>query len=328
MEIADIPFDEEEVDRPWWKGQSDGAFSIKSAWNLERMPGIRRPLFNELWHSTVMPSMSIFAWRLLNNFIPVDARLKEKGMVIVSKCCCCENIETIEHVFLNSSSVKEVWNYFGNLFNLQPPQTDFISIMFQFWKLSSPDVKRGHVRLLIPLLIFWFIWMMRNEAKFNDVCFTSSAIIRRVMAYLWKLYKAKCFKLVHWRGDLLVAKKIGFIFHSPSPTPPILCRWLPPPNGFWKLNSDGASKGNPGPLGAGGLIRDSRGKLIMAYYDFLGDQTNTFAELYGVSRGLHFAWELGCHNVWVELDAIAIIRIILTERELAASIIAHEYSHA
>ncbi|KAL0367744.1 UNVERIFIED_CONTAM: hypothetical protein Sradi_3664500 [Sesamum radiatum] len=34
MKIADIPFDEEEVDRPWWRGQSDGAFSIKSAWNL------------------------------------------------------------------------------------------------------------------------------------------------------------------------------------------------------------------------------------------------------------------------------------------------------
>ncbi|KAL0410603.1 UNVERIFIED_CONTAM: hypothetical protein Slati_3650000 [Sesamum latifolium] len=159
MKIADIPFDEEEVDRPWWKGQSDGAFSVKSAWNLVRMPGIRRPLLNELWHPTVMPSMSIFAWRLLNNFIPVDARLKEKGMVIVSKYCCCENIETIEHLFLNSSSVKE---------------------------------------------------------------------------------------------------KIGFNFHSPSPALPILCRWLPPPNGFWKLNSDGASKGNPGPSGAGGLIRDSR----------------------------------------------------------------------
>ncbi|KAL0447058.1 UNVERIFIED_CONTAM: hypothetical protein Slati_1833700 [Sesamum latifolium] len=244
MKIADISFDEEEVDRPWWKGQSDGAFSVKSAWNLVRMPGIRRPLLNELWHPIVMPSMSIFSWRLLNNFIPVDARLKEKGMVIVSKCCCCENIETIEHLFLNSSSVKEVWIYFGNLFKLQPPQTDFISIMFHFWKLSSPYVKRGHVRLLIPLLIFWFTWTMRNEAKSNDVRFTSSAIIRRVMAYLWKLYKAKCFKLVHWRGD----------------------------------------------------------------------QTNTFAELYGVSRGLHFAWELGCHNVWVELDAIAIIRIILTEK--------------
>jgi hypothetical protein len=34
-------------------------------------------------------------------------------------------------------------------------------------------------------------------------------------------------------------------------------KWEPPPQGFIKLNYDGASKGNPGQAGAGGLFRDS-----------------------------------------------------------------------
>ncbi|KAL0406407.1 UNVERIFIED_CONTAM: hypothetical protein Slati_3954600 [Sesamum latifolium] len=134
---------------------------------------------------------------------------------------------------------------------------------------------------------------MRNDAKFNEARFTAPAIIRRVLGYLWKLYKANGFKAVHWRGDLLVAKRIGFTFHSVAEANPIICHWLPPPHGIWKLNCDGASKGNPGPS---------------------GEYTNTFAELYAVNRGLHLAWENGCRNIWVELDASAVLRIIQTGR--------------
>jgi len=32
--------------------------------------------------------------------------------------------------------------------------------------------------------------------------------------------------------------------------------WKPPPHGFLKVNIDGASKGNPGLAGFGGVIRD------------------------------------------------------------------------
>ncbi|CAA6659589.1 unnamed protein product [Spirodela intermedia] len=35
-------------------------------------------------------------------------------------------------------------------------------------------------------------------------------------------------------------------------------RWTPPRVGQWKLNVDGASQGNPGPSGGGGILRDSR----------------------------------------------------------------------
>ena len=39
-------------------------------------------------------------------------------------------------------------------------------------------------------------------------------------------------------------------------------RWIRPPIDWFKLNSDGASIGNPGKAGGGGLIRDHQGKWI------------------------------------------------------------------
>ncbi|KAL0378719.1 UNVERIFIED_CONTAM: hypothetical protein Sradi_3177400 [Sesamum radiatum] len=98
------------------------------------------------------------------------------------------------------------------------------------------------------------------------------------MGYLWKLYKAKGFKPVHWREDLLVAKRIGFVFNNV---------------GIWKLNCDGPFIGYPGPSGAWGPIRNSWGRMLLAFYDFLGEHTNTFAELYAISGGFHLAWENG-----------------------------------
>ncbi|CAA6657157.1 unnamed protein product [Spirodela intermedia] len=39
-------------------------------------------------------------------------------------------------------------------------------------------------------------------------------------------------------------------------------RWTPPRAGQWKLNVDGASQGNPGSSGGGGILRDSTGYIM------------------------------------------------------------------
>ena len=41
--------------------------------------------------------------------------------------------------------------------------------------------------------------------------------------------------------------------------------WIPPPLGTFKLNSDGAAKGNPGPAGYEGIIQNSRGCILSLF---------------------------------------------------------------
>ena len=55
-------------------------------------------------------------------------------------------------------------------------------------------------------------------------------------------------------------------------------RWNKPPVGWFKLNTDGASMGNPGKAGGGGLIRDSAGFWVKGFSRSLGTGTSMLVE--------------------------------------------------
>lgn len=53
-----------------------------------------------------------------------------------------------------------------------------------------------------------------------------------------------------------------------------------------EIEIDGALKGNPRALGAGGLIRDGWGAPITTYMEPLGDQSSHFVEIWGLFQGV------------------------------------------
>lgn len=44
------------------------------------------------------------------------------------------------------------------------------------------------------------------------------------------------------------------------------------------IHADGGARGNPGPAGAGAIIRDHLGNTVLSVSKFLGHRTNNFAE--------------------------------------------------
>ncbi|MDO8408231.1 MAG: reverse transcriptase-like protein [bacterium] len=46
----------------------------------------------------------------------------------------------------------------------------------------------------------------------------------------------------------------------------------------YTIHADGGARGNPGPAGAGAMIRDELGNSVAAVSKFLGHRTNNFAE--------------------------------------------------
>ena len=76
--------------------------------------------------------------------------------------------------------------------------------------------------------------------------------------------------------------------------------WQPPPHGILKFNIDGTSKGNPGMVGFGGVIRDEQGCIKDIFHSHLGVATNNMAELMALEKFLEILIESNLHNFIIE----------------------------
>lgn len=80
-------------------------------------------------------------------------------------------------------------------------------------------------------------------------------------------------------------------------------RWLPPPTGFLKINTDGSSRGNPGSAGIGGLGRDPSGSVVFIFSANKGVQTVNRMEGLAILYALKCAYALGWRKVICEADS-------------------------
>ena len=69
------------------------------------------------------------------------------------------------------------------------------------------------------------------------------------------------------------------------------------------IYTDGGARGNPGPAAAGVVIKDEIGKILAEYGEYLGKQTNNFAEYSALISGLKKAKELGATEVECIMDS-------------------------
>jgi ribonuclease HI len=75
----------------------------------------------------------------------------------------------------------------------------------------------------------------------------------------------------------------------------------------YRIYTDGGSRGNPGPSGAGGVIIDSNGEIISESSEYLGHQTNNYAEYMGLLLTLKRAKLLGIKKISVFMDSKLIV---------------------
>ena len=71
---------------------------------------------------------------------------------------------------------------------------------------------------------------------------------------------------------------------------------------------DGGSRGNPGPAGYGAYITDGEGRRIAELGEFLGVQTNNFAEYSGLIAALEYAVEHGFGTVKAVSDSELLVK--------------------
>jgi ribonuclease HI len=73
------------------------------------------------------------------------------------------------------------------------------------------------------------------------------------------------------------------------------------------IHTDGGARGNPGPAATGIIIKNAKGETIIKFGEFLGIQTNNFAEYSAVIAGLKKAAELKAEEIEIISDSSLLV---------------------
>ncbi|KAL6576884.1 hypothetical protein OROMI_011160 [Orobanche minor] len=294
--------------QPVWTLSSNGIFNFKTSWEFSRKKKPPDNILRFCWNPLITPTISVFMVRVFNNWIPTPDGLARRGIIATNACYCCDGVESLPHLFLNGPVAKEVWKVFHKLSGIKFLESSNFKLIIANWFGKTKG--KIHIYHIIPILSLWFIWCCRNDKRVDNVPFTTKRVCERISKYISTLTLKGISKRLFWKGADSIAAFLGINMVS-KPTYIIgAVRWYKPVVGCFKINTDGASKGNPGIAAAGGVIRNHLGHPIFMFSEFLGDRSNNFAEIYAIWRGLEFCHEQKIFKVWVEVDSKIALHLI------------------
>nr|XP_027127723.1 uncharacterized protein LOC113743824 [Coffea arabica] len=294
-----------------WTPSTNGNFSVASAWGDIRQKRNISWIDRWVWGSIVPLRVSFFVWRLLRNWISLDSLLQDKGVALCSRCSCCQQgPETINHLFLHGTVAGEVWEHFFKVFGLLPFTAVSVAAMLSHWFFSHSQVSSTHVRVLVPLLVFWFIWKSRNNARFDACQITSSQVIFQIEELLGWMGKARAFSSAPFSGDRDCPwAAFGNSYGRPKAMVPV--SWEKPLPGHLKLNTDASVL--TGKAAGGWVLRDHDGKVISTYYKELGDLGVLEVEAQALLEGLKMCAEQETGALTVESDSKVLVQLVNSE---------------
>eukprot|EP00253_Pinus_taeda_P017843 PITA_17843 len=305
-----------------WGYLPKGTYSTSEAYSLIEESNTRQdPLWDRIWSFKTWPKISHFLWLVGHKKILTWDKLRRRNFHGPSICHNCNNNEeTIQHLLDTCPIANQLWNQVS--FRCQRRCKDHEDIIdtIRHWPKGPYDCDiLNHLWNHIPGIIVWNLWKERNRRIFKNQKMPTEEVWNRVHSNLRETMLLK-----HWTEEDLPKKdneknildnwKLELpqgttTQHESRSNDKEDKKWTAPPTNSYKLNFDGASKGNPGKAGFGGIIRNHKGNDIQVYFGNIGWDTNNSAELEGLWQGLLVARSQNLQPLIVEGDSQIIIRM-------------------
>lgn len=280
-------------DKLSWGLTLNGDFSLSFAYLLvskgNRKPG---PNLKWIWNLDCHPRIKFFIWLLRHSSLPTNLLLSSRGILVSPLCALCgQHPESVQHLFRECSVSSIVWNHCS--LSLTNPSSDD----FHTWvrtHASSQVTSHSYIPTgTLFIYALWSIWMTRNLKVFqNAPVFPSAAA----------------------RSATNKAAEFSFLGSNRPPISPPICpvliEWLPPDDGWLKLNVDGACDTTTHCIPAGGLIRDHHGNWTGGFHQFLGRGNSLLAECWGALLGLKLAVSFGVNCLWLESNCSNLVNLL------------------
>jgi hypothetical protein len=138
-------------------------FTVKSMYNsLMGASGI--PVDCRTWKLRVPLKIKIFLWYLKQGVILTKDNLAKRQWKGCTKCCFCENEESIQHLFFECPMARLMWFAISMSFGFRQPTN--VSHIFGPWISGFPPEFRNQVLIGVAAMC-WALWLCRNDVVFQ-----------------------------------------------------------------------------------------------------------------------------------------------------------------
>jgi hypothetical protein len=237
-----------------WNCTKNGVFSVRLAYHLKQrlkreaesgartsMDASKHQGWLKLWATDVSSKIKVHYWRLTKNGLAVGAELERRKIKENIRCIVCNREETLMHRFWQCPHSARVWEFLRTSMSLKlvNPPGDMRShrvlenwLLNWFWNLKEDE-------LAIAMTALYHLWLVRNNARDEPMIEDPAKVSSRVMVLVDEWKRAN------------TVKEARPVAH-----------WCPPPEGWHKVNADGAYSASEGCGGGGVIIRNHHGEPV------------------------------------------------------------------
>eukprot|EP00253_Pinus_taeda_P004292 PITA_04292 len=306
---------------------AEGYKAFQASGNSNHSPA----LWNSIWDPAALPKVNFFAWTLIHNKILTGDNLNKRSFAGPHWCALCRcNAETSQHLFIDCQFAKDVWGFSLQDLHISSPAQTSIPDLFAEWNhrypRHIPQKSIWHkIWNALPKFVCWKIWLARNQKVFKDYHLTPLQVAAKARSLLLETVQQQYFKKdaflqqieKRWIGKfdlqtrkILLSPKLELPAWKKRDADESFQAWWRAQNLF-TIFFDGASKGNPGPSGAGGIIFSPEGRSKDSFFWSLGVKTNNQAELLSLLKACQIAREKGIKDIQISGDSVILIKKLI-----------------
>jgi hypothetical protein len=169
-----------------WRWTADGGYSARSTYAIQPIGTIRPAFAPIIWRADIPPKCRFFVWLAVQGKCLMADVLAKRGCPHDPLCPLCRSSpETASHLLTGFPFAQDIWaKVLGAAalpLSLMPPTDTHL----QDWICSSMQwVDKTRVKIwraIIPL-VWWSIWIERNDRIFRHCQLTPDAVFHKLIA--------------------------------------------------------------------------------------------------------------------------------------------------